>query len=598
VPENFSADRDDPKEIALRFEREGLSKEDSYLLRSAGHLYGNIGATVKKNECRARADLLENKYSEAAREFELAGLVEDALSALWQGQHYADVAALAGRRSEIAKHPYTRMASFLCGKDHAIRGCITLFDNLLSSARANETLRGEIRDVFWGRAIGQALTKTVDNIKGFRIDDASTLADKVIQLGTAGVAVAPGLLAKVLFIGGRYDEVLAVLKSDDGSEMYRHARAQSLIKRESSDQGFLQKHEARYVADHYMHSKEISKAAAYYRRSGDTERALDCLRVIAIKGNSQEIAMVSQSAIDVLIDEGQWSLLIQLLMHGNPRPGRSGDWSKATATNLLMRIQADDGLLRHVVVRMAGSEKLSNADVRVKSEVSEFLAKLFVRREVKFPALRELSWRVAGAAIERAGKDKDALEFYEKAKNTSGTRSEREYADRRWVICKLRQAKREEQQGLRNKASEHRREAERIAVSHQWNEDELADEFPVIDSEQVDAVRAQGGHQENAKKSSPDLVQSSSTEGRVGSISWRFFHARNWINLTSESDGMRARILLIDKRVDSDDVKFADGVQFDWVCEEWGLTVSWPTDSTVEIRHGSDKVEIPFGGMP
>lgn len=594
VPENFSADRDNPKELALRFEREGISKEDSYLLRNAGHLYGNIGDTAKKNECRARADLLENNYSDAAKEFEQAGLVEESLSALWRGQLYADVASFAGRCSEIAKHPYTRMSSFLSGKDHAIRGCITLCDNLLANARANEVLRGELKDLSWGTAIGQALMKTVEGTKGVRSDDASTLAAKVVQLRSAGVSVAPNVLAKVFFLGSRYDEVLRVLKSDDGSEMYRHARALSLIERESSEQGSLQPNEARYVAEHYMHLKEFPKAAEYFRRSGDTERLLDCLRSIAGDGTSPEIGVLIKAAIDVLIDQGQWSLLVSLLTHGTPRPSKSGDWSKAAATNVLRKIQSDGVVIRHVVPRMAISDKLSNADVRLKNEVSEFLAAIFVRRESKASWWRELPWRIAGAAIERAGKDIDALEFYERWKGTTHLKSEREYADRRWVVCKLRQAKREEQQGLRNKANEHRREAERIAAVHNWEDRELADDFPAIDIEQADVVNPQSGPQESVIRTSHD----GGTEGRVGAISWRLFPAKNWINLTSENDGMRARILLADKRVDSDDVEFVDGIPFEWRCEEWGLTVSWRSDSAVQIRHGSEKVEIPFGVLP
>ena len=179
-------------------------------------------------------------------------------------------------------------------------------------------------------------------------------------------------------------------------------------------------------------------------------------------------------------------------------------------------------------------------------------------------------------------------------KSAAQLKSEKEYADRRWVICKLRQAKREEQQGLRNKANEHRREAERIAAGHNWEDRELTDEFPVIDIEQANAVKPQSGPQENLVKASQD----GGTEGRIGAISWRLFPAKNWINLTSENDGMRARILLADKRVDSGDVEFVNGIPFEWQCEEWGLRVSWPSDSTVQIRHGSEKVEIPFGGLP
>jgi len=486
------------------------------------------------------------------------------------------------------------MSSFLSGKDHAIRGCITLCDNLLANARANEVLRGELRDLSWETAIGQALVKTVDGAKGVKSDDASTLADKVVQLMSAGVSVAPIVLTKVFFLGGRYDEVLGVLKSDDGSEMYQHARALSLIKRESGKQGSLQPNEARYVADHYMHLKEFPKAAEYYQRSGDTDRLLDCLRSIAGDGTSQEIGVMVQDAIDTLINEGQWSLLIPLLTHGTPRHSRSGDWNKATAANVLRRIQSDGLVLRHVVPRMAVSDKLSNADVKTKNEVSEFLATLFVRRESQASWWRELPWRVAGAAIERAGKDIDALVFYEKWKSSTHSKSEKEYADRRWVICKLRQAKREEQQGIKGKANEHRGEAERVAARYNWVERELADDFPVIDIDQADVVNPQSGQQENVIKASHDVGM----EGRVGSISWRLFPAKNWINLTSENDGMRARILLAEKRVDSDDVEFVDGLPFEWQCEEWGLTVSWPSDSAVQIRHVSEKVEIPFGVLP
>ncbi len=51
-----------------------------------------------------------------------------------------------------------------------------------------------------------------------------------------------------------------------------------------------------------------------------------------------------------------------------------------------------------------------------------------------------------------------------------------------WCLCKLRQARRENEEGRNDTAADHRREAEVIMARNGWREEDLGGEYPQVDN--------------------------------------------------------------------------------------------------------------------
>ena len=288
VPESFSEDRDDPKAIAERFEREGRSNEDGYLLRQAAQHYRLAGDDHKSYECRAVADQLDGRYREAAQQFELASLLDQSLDAYWHGKHYSEIAELAAKHSQLAKHPRSRVAAYLNETNQTLRGCITLVDNLLSNARINEELRNGLKSQLWSLALESSLQKSLERNKDAVSEDAGTLADRLRDLSHYGLTLPASQIARLQFAAQRYEDVILTLGNDDGTELYRDAQALSIIARAGTGGGVVNTSDARIKGDYYYRNKKYRLASDNYKAAGDAERTLDCLRLSLESGILEE----------------------------------------------------------------------------------------------------------------------------------------------------------------------------------------------------------------------------------------------------------------------------------------------------------------------
>lgn len=594
IPENFSEDRDDPKAIAERFEREGISKEDGYLLRQAALQFKLAGIEARALECRAVADMFDGRFREAGQQFEQAALVDNALDAYWRGKHYSDIARVAGKHSQLAKHPQARVSTYLSGGGQTLRGCITLFDNLLENARLNGDLRKDFASSLWSTAAQTCLEKSVANVKDIDSGEASTTTDRIHDLSNYGLKFDPSYVARLQFAAKRYGDVLSTLGRDDGSDLYKDATALHLIATSFNGPSGLTASEARTIGDYYYRKEQFVAAAVQYTQAVDIERMLDCLRMRAEVGDNDGALEILRSVFEVLVSEGQWSMLVSLLTNGHPRPGKDKEWRIAASTTVLNSIKHNNLTLTQVVPLLSRSDRLATADVKAQNEVSELLASRLIRREAIAKWWEHLPRKIAGAAIERAGKDIDALEFYEKWRDAASSNDERTYAEKRWVICKLRQAKREESESKTKKASGYRHAAEQVVRRYGWDSDEIADGFPRIDT--LEPVAHTSVNTLAATVGRPVAIaeQREKEEGTLGSIKYRFIPAKAWVNLESD-DGLCARVVIGENQVTSEDVIFEKMADGSYQCELWNLRVTWPTRTSVALSFGTDHRAFSVG---
>lgn len=602
VPESFREDRDDPRAIAERFEREGRSKEDSYLLKQASLQYSVAGEPAKMHECRGLADLFDGRFRDAGEHFSKAGYLEWAIDAYWRGRLYKDVADCAAAHPELARLPRCRMAAYLHSGTQTLRECRSLCGHLLENAGINADLRSDLKSTLWKEALKEAVQKSLDGKDRTKAEldpgDAGALAELLSSLGDLGAQTDSRLLARLLFAARRYQDVLKLLPADDGSELHRDASALFLIDQASSDGRQYTAAEARTVADYYFRRKEYSTASRFYRDVRDSDRVLECLRrsVLDDSRRGAEASLVG-NALLTLIAGVEWESLISFLLNGQPSLKKQERWEKGVCTAVLDRIRQERMVYRLVVPALARSSQLSSADGRAQQSVSEFLAGQLIK--TGYTAWRnDLAREVAGAAIERAGRDVHALQFYESWRDSAGSPRDREYAERRWVVCKLRQANRQEREGLARKANSFRQDAARVMEKYGWTEEAVTDAFPEIETQGAVAVPGSEGPKEPRPKTTPDSAKTVKDEqgtadhsGRLGSLSYRMIAPKGWINLDSE-DGLRARVLIRERTVTSEDVSVKELDDGNAECEEWGLQIRWLPDGAVEFRLGDEECRV------
>jgi hypothetical protein len=605
VPESFREDRADPRALAEQYEREGRSKEDSYFLKQASQLYSVAEVPAKMHECRALADLFDGRFHDAGEHFDKAGHLEMAIDAYWRGRLYVDIADCAAAHPELAKHPRCRMAAHLHGGSQTLRECRSLCDHLLENASINADLRSDLNSALWKEALQEAVQKSLDSKDRARVEldsgDACALADLLSRLGDLGTQTDSRLLARLLFAARRYQDVLKLLPADDGSELYRDASALSLIAQASSDARQYTAAEARTVADYYFRRKEYTTASRFYRDVRDSDRELECLRR-SLQDDSRRgaDAALVENALLTLIAGAEWESLISFLTNGQPSLKKQEKWEKRVCTAVLDRIHQDRMIYKIVVPALAHSTELSSADGKVQQQVSEFLAGMLIK--IGYAAWRkDLAREVAGAAIERAGRDIDALQFYENWRDSAGSQRDREYAERRWVVCKRRQANRQEREGLEKKANSYRQDAAKVMERYGWTEEAVPDAFPEIETQGSVPSAGREEIRESRPKTTPDSAKTLKDEkttgdhkGRLGSLSYRVISPKGWINIESD-DGLCARVLVRGRTVTSEDVsvKILDAGNAE--CEQWGLQIRWLSEGEVEFRLGEMECRIVIG---
>ena len=363
--------------------------------------------------------------------------------------------------------------------------------------------------------------------------------------------IESSVMARVLYAAGRFDAVLERIGEDDGSELYRDARARQLISQVALESHKLSRGESQIVADYHFRQGEFEEASLQYAEIPDTTRLLECTRKV-IRDNRTAARAVVERTVAALIESGEWTNLVSLLTTGKPEPRKKDDsWDskdRVAAKEILRDSQLE---FKTVIPALARSDKLSQADAKSQQRVSEYLADKLIKGS-------DIVWRdfvpmpVAGAAIERAGKDLDALKFYEQWRDSAASSEERAYAERRWVVCKLRQADREERDGRTRKASGYRRDAETVMNKYGWSEEDVPHAFPDLSAKEPGGETGEGteapGGRPNRRPAKtrtdrtpvPRPAGASDHRGRLGILSYRVIAAKGWVNIESD-DGLRAR---------------------------------------------------------
>jgi hypothetical protein len=595
IPESFDDDRDDPRGLAERFEREGLANSDSYLLKQASVQYDLADDSAKSNECRAVAELLEGRYREAGDNFKKAGLFDKAIAAYWRGHDYRDIAETATAKPEYAKRPECRVAAYLSGTTYAVGTCRTLLEQLHEHVQHDDAMRAELRAPQWKDAVELAVKKSLDRVNGQDEPEhagaAGGLGDLLISLERYGLKIESKFIARLHDASGRHSDALMRLV-DDGSEFYRDVKARSLIQAVGNIGREYSPHDARVVADYYLRKGDCSTAARYFWDIGDSNGLFECLYQSLKTPGAANPKQLIETVVSSLVTHAEWDSLLGFVGTGRPKGSARERWTPELAKRVLKHLDLDRTISRVVVPQLARSSELSRADGKTQAPVSEFLAKLFIKSGSPAEWQSDVSWAVAGSAIERAGKDIDALRFYETWRDANPTPEDRHHAERRWVVCKLRQARREDKEGHDKRAGSYRSDASKVMEKYGWKEVDDLDSYPELPPLPalfpLASVIVAG-----RKVADSSLTSRSEGAGRIGPVSYRIIANKGWVNFDWD-DGSRARLFLRERRVDSDNVTTVDPdgrIHF----PDSGIIIGWHPDGRMYFHFAGEEcmVDVP-----
>lgn len=589
--DSFQFDKDTNKRRAEQQKAEGLAKQSAFTLKQAAQYFELDDNLVEANRCRGLAFLYAQRYKESARYFEDAGDHTDAVGSLWRGRHFPEIAEFVRRHPEQASLPECETATFLTDPDATSRECVELLQNLSETTSRDDRRSSDLRNQLWSDAVERVLKKTRDNMRaqGSSAIEADLIADKLDELLVHGLSVDNTVLAAIHFQAENYKKVVELLADSPSSGLYRDARALSVLSAADSGKSISQD-DAAMVGDYLLRRvrPEYGRASEYFARSGELGKQLDCLREATdadgIRDN--ELLEVLAFAVDGTLEHSDWRNLISILTRGQPKEALSSPKRRRSKTSekhrILKLISKAELPWKKVIPYLAKSKSLSDVTGQDKQQVQEYLKGLVGNQDWR----KYVHPAVMGAAIERAGKDIDALVFYEEWKNRDIRPDEKRYAQVRWVVCKLRQAERQN-------SSSNRKEAQRVMEKYDWDDDVTRDEYPNLeDGERFQPPKIGGELLETGSSEQAPVQLHDRQTTVIGDLEFKFVRLKGWVNIESD-DGLRARVVISEQRIESLDVQFLDLEDKSSKCDQWNLHVIWMPKCIVKLKCAGQELFTP-----
>jgi hypothetical protein len=298
---------------------------------------------------------------------------------------------------------------------------------------------------------------------------------------------------------------------------------------------------------------------------------------------------IIQRLVQLALDQGEWEYSLDIL-EGRGWKGLGKDRSEFIA-----EVAKTDRLVESILVpRLAHLTDSQRIGAPTKERLTEQARRVSPNVETAVDVHNARSFRQFGAALERVGKDLDALGFYESLINTNWASEDlRQYANKRWIHVKFRQANRERQANRRAVADRYKEQAEARLRTFDWRMTDIGPEYP-------DMTLIERGYETASRLSIPQVktvvVDRNQDEvWKLGSLTFRRYAAGNRVNIESAL-GEQARIDLSQRSVSSSDVAIAQPTANEWTCDSWGLIVRFDEPASIAaIRAGDQerKISLP-----
>jgi hypothetical protein len=485
------------EEEAANLETQGLSRSDAYMLRSAANRYRLVGLQPKAHYCLAEALFVDEKYLEAGRTFMDCGHPTRAMDAYWREGRSADKFLLeaVASRPELENRLEAILARFLASPQNYEAGHRAL--NKLAERTAKPEDAVAITSFnYWtdpARRVAELLIELGEKQK--EPPDWSNLSALLARLDIAGFGYKKVLRARVCYLAADWAGAVTLWESanDRSAREYREAKAHVAPYPERlAYLNELRKHDAileafvahpgvpldgearRIVGSALVSAKRFREALEQFALSGAITDLAD-LAAIALTNESRDIAAKCLRVCAVLtVQQSHWAAVREYLVNGAfPKASKE---SQHTVGLFLDAMKPEFDCV--FAASFARSDSLTKLDGGEQKPISKFLRDL--DRSKRWQG--HISVEEMGAAIERAQRFVDAVEFYETALTSAESDTQKRFAVIRWVKSteRLEIFYRGEKQY--RKADEIQEELTKAKLTHDIQPSEIMAEYPELNS--------------------------------------------------------------------------------------------------------------------
>ena len=589
--DSFQHDQDTNRRRAEQQKVEGLSTRSFFTLRQAARYFELDGNDVEANLCRGYAYRFNANFVESAKHFKQAGEIREGVLSLWEGERFTEIANLADQHPAEAGLPECVLSSFVCGPSIGSREFAETLNRTVDAISTNPEYRRRIYErsftVSVERAISRLVSECGDSFKGVAAD---TVVDPLHELIAMGLEVAVETQATLHLKAENYGAVMDLLQNSKESELYKDAVALKTLNSVTGG-AVVSNEDAVLVGDYLLRKSpvDVALAAEYFHRGDNLGQLRYCMEQAVEPGRCDDgqLTRVTEFVLEKLLVHRDWADLVVLLetgkLAGTKKPhGKTGQPRSTGNRRTHDLIDKANLQWKIVIPGLAQSDALSSDTGQTTHEVQRFLKQIVSDQDWR----KAVSQQVMGAAIERAGKDINALEFYEKWITEGSLPAEKQHARIRWTVCKLRQAKR---QGSKRNEQEAQRYMDKFGIS----EVDLQDEYPAVIAppppSTVPAIESKTADLRAEPRILPDRERVS-----VGTLEFNFVRDRQWVNIESE-DGLRARVLIESRLVESQDTAVVRQSEDVFQCPEIRLSVEWMSNGNVTLTHNGIAWQVDGG---
>ena len=428
--EVWSGEHVDPGEQAASFASQGRRIHDSYLLRQAGLAYRSIGDQHAAEKCFAHADEYDDKPGEAGDRFKEIGLHEDATRCYWSGELWHRLKSLAQRQKSLVSDLRIRAADLMVSEGAPN---VAFLSQLNSAVKDTKWLQESNADSTWNKVFIETSKRLLDAPYD-RHTQWDMVLDTFVHIANTGVSISHSDLAEFAYQSRKFELATKYWKSDRNSAHEKYYRAAAHLasfpdnivlwrnleeyaeviriwREQNLGQAEIGKAPVEVidtVADAALVENKLSLAAELVEVRPDRNRIEQLLRQAIRENDGGVVHACVVAAGRFFVRSRAWTDVADAAdLTSVAKLASTHDMTLGQHVHSQQEMRR--AVLAEIVWELAESDDLSGESAKLREPVVRFLHRHFISET---PACT-IPARVIGAAIERAGRIVDALQFYE-----------------------------------------------------------------------------------------------------------------------------------------------------------------------------------------
>jgi hypothetical protein len=449
--QSWSGEHTDPREQAVEYATQGRRTRDPYLLRQAALAYRSAGDEHEAGKSAALAAEFEGNRLDAGNKYRDVGLYEDAFRCYWAGSNWDPLCKLTAQDASLTSRLESYASDFMLRTGELNT---SLVDKVVVAASEPEWRAHAGRDATWRNVLNR-LAERLSKATGNNAISWAGVFEAFMNLSNAGAPIDNTYLASMAYAAREF--LLAVELWDRAGmterDEYRRAKANvapfpanllwfgALKEHKTVLQQWRQRHrtpaeiagiEDRIVAvvvDAAITEGDLSLATALLELRPDRDRVAKLLTASIAAGDLDHTTAASVLAAKVLVRSRAWTPAVRAAEEADLSglPGIRPEQLRS----FLAKAGGTAKVFRAVIEEFAVSDDLAAGPAELQAPVTEFLHRQFISRGRL--QTHGIPPEIIGAAIERAGRIVDALQFYEALEQRATSEAEKKFAAERQV---------------------------------------------------------------------------------------------------------------------------------------------------------------------